>query len=104
MIPAVTHADGTARVQTVERVVNPTYYDLIRAFERRTGVPILVNTSLNVRGQPIVCTPTEALECFAQTEMDAIVLGNYVVGADARARLARGIAGQAGGRREEVIY
>src|SRR5690606_22155457 len=63
-IPAVRHVDGTARVQTVSRAQHPLYYDLLCAFERCTGVPVLVNTSLNIRGEPIVCTPRDAVECF----------------------------------------
>ena len=78
-IPAVTHVDYSARVQTVERQDNAEYYDLIKAFERRTGCPVVVNTSFNVRGEPIVCTPQDAYRCFLATEMDALVLGNVIV-------------------------
>ena len=63
-IPAVRHVDGTARIQTISRSQHPLYYDLISAFERQTGVPVLVNTSFNTRGEPIVCTPRDAVECF----------------------------------------
>lgn len=87
-IPAVTHTDGTARLQTVSRDVNPVYYDVIRAFERRTGVPVIVNTSFNVRGEPIVCTPQDAYDCFARTDMDELVLGNYLLDRDAKKRIA----------------
>lgn len=79
VIPAVTHIDYSARVQTVDREQNPAYYDLIAAFERLTGCPVLVNTSFNVRGEPIVCRPEEAYNCFMRTEMDYLVLGNIVL-------------------------
>lgn len=71
-IPAVTHVDGTSRIQTIARDDNPTYYDLIDAFRERTGVPVVLNTSLNRRGEPIVCTPEDAVACFTGTEMDAM--------------------------------
>lgn len=74
-IPAVTHIDYSARVQTVNRETNPDYYDLIRAFEELTGCGVLVNTSFNVRGEPIVCTPEDAHRCFMRTDMDYLVLG-----------------------------
>jgi len=77
-VPAITHVDGTARVQTVTREANARYYDLIAAFGRRTGVPMLLNTSFNVRGEPIVCTPAEAVACFLGTQMDVLVLGDLV--------------------------
>jgi carbamoyltransferase len=78
-IPAVRHVDGTARIQTVSREQSPLYYDLISAFERRTGVPVLVNTSFNTRGEPIVCTPRQALESFWTSPLDALVIGPFVV-------------------------
>lgn len=78
-IAAVRHVDGTARVQTVNRDQNAVYYDLLAAFERRTGVPVLVNTSFNTRGQPIVCTPHDALECFATSPIDALAIGSFIV-------------------------
>jgi len=78
-IPAVRHVDGTARVQTVNREQHPRYYDLLRAFERRTGVPILVNTSFNTRGEPIVCTPRDAVECFFTSPLDALAIGSFLV-------------------------
>ena len=77
-IPAVTHVDGTARVQTVDER-NGVYAELLRAFERRTGCPVLINTSFNVRGEPIVCTPEQAYRGFMATDMDALVLGNHVL-------------------------
>lgn len=78
-IPAVRHIDGTARVQTVRRDQNPRYYDLLAAFEQRTGVPVLVNTSFNTRGEPVVCSPRHALECFWTSPLDALVIGAYLV-------------------------
>src|SRR5579885_105981 len=78
-IPAVTHVDYSARVQTVRREDNPAYYELLSAFERLTGCAVVVNTSFNVRGEPIVCTPAEAFACFMRTEMDALVLGDFVL-------------------------
>jgi len=78
-IPAVTHVDYSARVQTIERQDHPLYYDLIRAFEEKTGCPVIINTSFNVRGEPIVCRPAEAYRCFMRTEMDYLVMGSYVL-------------------------
>ena len=78
-IPAVTHVDGSARVQTVRRDTNPLFYDIIRAFDELTGCPVLINTSFNVRGEPIVCTPEDAYRCFMRTEMDALVLETFVL-------------------------
>jgi carbamoyltransferase len=78
-IPAVTHVDYSARIQTVRREVNPLYYDIIAAFHRRTGCPVIVNTSFNVRGEPIVCTHEDAYRCFMRTDMDALVLETYVL-------------------------
>lgn len=78
-IPAVTHIDYSARVQTVSRDVSPDYYDLIREFEKITGCPLLVNTSFNVRGEPIVCTPKDAHTCFMRTHIDALVLGPFLL-------------------------
>ncbi|MFZ0681080.1 carbamoyltransferase [Candidatus Binatus sp.] len=75
-IPAVTHVDHSARIQTVHRETNPRYYALLRAFSRRTGCPILVNTSFNVRGEPIVCTPEDAWRCFMGTAIDSLAIGN----------------------------
>ncbi len=79
MIPAVTHEDGTGRVQTVTEEHNGRFYRLIRAFHRRTGVPVVINTSFNVRGEPIVCTPKDAYRTFVNTGIDAMVIGNYMV-------------------------
>lgn len=79
VIPAVTHVDLSARIQTVTEEQNPRYYRLLRAFEERTGCPILINTSFNVRGEPIVCSPADALACFRRTGMDYLVLGRYIL-------------------------
>jgi carbamoyltransferase len=78
-IPAVTHVDYSARVQTVDSVRNPRLHALMQRFFVKTGCPVLVNTSFNVRGEPIVCSPADAYRCFMATEMDALVLGNHVV-------------------------
>jgi carbamoyltransferase len=78
-IPAVTHVDYSARVQTVDRDTNPDYYDLISEFEGLTGCPVLVNTSFNVRGEPIVCTPEDAYRCFMRTNIDVLVLESFVL-------------------------
>ncbi len=78
-IPAVTHVDYSARVQTVRRSDNPAYYDMIEAFRRRTGCAVIINTSFNVRGEPIVCTPHDAYRCFMRTEMDYLVMENFLL-------------------------
>src|SRR5579872_1741969 len=78
-VPAITHVDYSARIQTVRRDTNPTYYDIIDAFYRRTGCPVIVNTSFNVRGEPIVCTPEDAYRCFMRTDMDALVLETFLL-------------------------
>ena len=78
-IPAACHADNSARVQTVARAHNPLYYDTIAAFERLTGVPVVINTSFNTRGKPIVCTPRDALECFFASPIDTLAIGPFVV-------------------------
>lgn len=75
-IPAVTHVDYSARVQTVHRETNPLFYDLISRFKARTGCPVLLNTSFNVRGEPIVCSPDNAFRCFMGTEIDSLAIGN----------------------------
>ena len=78
-VPAVTHVDESARIQTVSEQSNPLYYKLLSAFDEITGCPVLVNTSFNVRGEPIVCSPLDALTCFSRTHMDLLVLGNHVI-------------------------
>jgi len=78
-IPAVTHVDGSARVQTVTRETNPLYWEIIEAFRKLTGCPVIVNTSFNVRGEPIVCTPEDSIRCFMRTEMDYLGLETFVL-------------------------
>jgi carbamoyltransferase len=78
-IPAVRHVDGTARIQTINRRQHPSYYDLVKAFARRTGVPVLVNTSFNMRGEPIVASPRDAVECFWTSPLDALVIGSFLL-------------------------
>jgi carbamoyltransferase len=78
-IPAVTHVDYSARIQTVHAETNPRYHALLSAFKRRTGCSVLVNTSFNVRGEPIVCTPEDAFRCFMGTEMETLVAGNCIL-------------------------
>lgn len=78
-MPAITHIDYSARIQTVHHETNPSYYNLLKAFEAKTGYSVLVNTSFNVRGEPIVCTPEDAYRCFMRTEMDVLVLENCVL-------------------------
>jgi len=79
VIPAVTHVDGTGRLQTVTREGNPAFHAVIDAFRSRTGVPVVLNTSYNLRGEPIVNTPDEAIEDYLNTGMDALVLGRYLL-------------------------
>jgi carbamoyltransferase len=76
-LPAVTHVDYSARVQTVHEETNPRYHRLLRAFEQLTGCGVVVNTSFNVRGEPVVCSPTDAYRCFMRTEMDYLVIENF---------------------------
>ena len=78
-VPAITHVDYSARVQTVNEKTNPRYHKLIKAFKKKTGCPLIVNTSFNVRGEPIVCTPQDAYRCFMRTEMDVLVLQNQIL-------------------------
>jgi carbamoyltransferase len=87
-LPAVTHVDYSARIQTVSREDNPLYHDLISAFARKTGCPVIINTSFNVRGEPIVCRPEEAYKCFMRTEMDYLVMGNFIIAKKAQKQLA----------------
>jgi carbamoyltransferase len=79
VIPAVTHVDGSARIQTVDRTTNPLFYDLISEFDRLTGMPVIINTSFNVRGEPIVCSLEDAYRCFIQTGMDYLMLGSFLL-------------------------
>src|SRR5262249_2568520 len=78
LIPAVTHVDGSGRLQTVSQRANPLYHGLITAFREQTGIPMLLNTSFN-ENEPVVCKPLEALDCFLRTEMDVLVLGNTIM-------------------------
>lgn len=78
-VPAITHVDGSARIQTVSKEQNPLYHSLLSAFKRLTNCPLLINTSFNVRGEPIVCSPEDAFWCFMHTDMDYLVLGNFIL-------------------------
>jgi carbamoyltransferase len=78
-VPAITHVDYSARIQTVDGRYNQRYYGLMKSFYENTGCPVIVNTSFNVRGEPIVCTPEDAYRCFMRTEMDTLVLGDFVL-------------------------
>jgi carbamoyltransferase len=78
-IPAVTHVDYSARIQTVKREDNPLYYDTIDAFYKKTGCPVVINTSFNVRGEPLVCSPQDAFRCFMRTEMDYLIIGSFLL-------------------------
>ena len=79
VIPAVTHVDNSARVQTIDAERFPRYYGIVRAFKEKTGCPVVINTSFNVRGEPIVCTPADAYRCFMATNMDALVIEHFVL-------------------------
>ena len=78
-LPAVTHVDYSARVQTVHKETNPRYHALISAFKAKTGCPVVVNTSFNVRGEPLVCSPEDAFRCFMGTEIEVLVVGNCLL-------------------------
>jgi carbamoyltransferase len=78
-IPAVTHVDYTARIQTVSKDENPLYHELITQFDNKYGCPVIINTSFNVRGEPIVCTPEDAYLCFMRTNMDYLIMGNFLI-------------------------
>ncbi len=103
LLPAVTHVDGTARLQTVTEAENGAYYRMIRAFYRLTGVPVIVNTSFNVRGEPIVCAPAEAYNCFSHTDMDYLAMGNFLVAKAAKRAIAPYPGSKVAREREEVI-
>ena len=79
-LPAITHVDGSARLQTVDRDLNPRYYKLIEAFGQATGTPVVLNTSFNLKGEPIVSSPADALSTFARSGMDLLVLNDWIVG------------------------
>jgi carbamoyltransferase len=78
-VPAITHVDYSARVQTVHSETNPLYWETIQRFRKRTGIPLVINTSFNVRGEPIVCTPEDAWNCFLGTEMDVLIAGPFLL-------------------------
>ena len=77
-LPSITHIDFSARIQTVHQETNPKYWTLINEFKKQTGYGLVVNTSFNVRGEPIVCTPEDAYKCLMRTEMDYLVIGNFI--------------------------
>jgi carbamoyltransferase len=81
-IPAVTHVDGSGRLQTVRRFQNPDYYDLIKEFGRHSGIPIMINTSFNIRGEPIVCSPYDAYKCMMGTGIDCLVMDRFLIRRD----------------------
>ena len=78
-LPAITHVDGTARLQTVHASTNPRFHDLITRFADRTGVPVVLNTSFNVQGEPIIESPVDAIRCFFSTGLDFLIIGNYLL-------------------------
>ena len=78
-VPAITHVDFSARIQTVHADTNPQFHAVISKFKQKTGCPIVVNTSFNIRGEPIVCTPTDAYKCFMGTELDVLAIGNFLL-------------------------
>ena len=78
-LPAITHVDNSARVQTVHREMNPIFFDLITAFDKLTGCPIVLNTSFNIKGEPIVCSPEDAIRCFITTDIDLLVIGDFII-------------------------
>ena len=88
-VPAITHVDNSARIQSVSRTDNPRYYDLISSFYKLTRCPVIINTSFNVRSEPIVCDPKDAFYCFMNTEMDYLVLGNYLIGKEENPHLEK---------------
>ena len=78
-VPAITHVDYSARIQTVHKETNPKYYAVIKKFKEITGVPLVVNTSFNVRGEPIVCSPEDAFRCFMGTGLDVLAVGDFIL-------------------------
>lgn len=78
-LPAITHVDYSARVQTVDREDHPLYYKLLQKFDQKYSCPVIINTSFNVRGEPVVCTPEHAYKCFMRTNMDYLIVGNYLI-------------------------
>jgi len=94
LIPTVTHVDYSARIQTVKREDNSLYYDTINAFYKKTGCPVIINTSFNVRGEPLVCTPKDAYKCFMRTEMDYLIMGSFLLDKTAQKSLEKDISWQ----------
>jgi carbamoyltransferase len=94
LIPAVTHVDNSARIQTIKREDNPLYYDTLNEFFKQTSCPVIINTSFNVRGEPLVCTPFDAFACFMRTEMDYLVMGSYLLDKRLQANLDKNWLGQ----------
>ena len=86
-LPSITHVDGSARVQTINEEQDPLYYKLIQRFKEKTGCSVVINTSMNVRGEPIVNTPEDAYRCFMRTNMDAIAIGPYLLHKDKQPEL-----------------
>ncbi len=103
LVPAITHVDGTARVQTVSRAQNPLYYDLIQEFGKLTGAPVLLNTSFNVRGEPIVCTPAEAFNSFSHTDMDYLVMEDALIPAASKRHIRAYPGAAVVGANQEVM-
>lgn len=93
-VPAVVHVDGTGRLQTLHREDNPLYYGLIEQFEKKTGVPIIINTSFNIRGEPIVCSPGDAINCFLHTDIDVLVLDQFIVRKKRKRQLGKVVKSQ----------
>ena len=79
IVPAITHVNNSARIQTIDKNMNILFHNLISDFYRKTGCPLIINTSFNVRGEPIVCSPTDAFKCYMGTELDILVIGNYIL-------------------------
>ena len=75
----MTHVDNTARIQTVNRIINPKFHNLLRKFKELTDCPILINTSFNIRGEPIVCSPKDAFKCFIGTDIDVLIIENFLL-------------------------
>jgi carbamoyltransferase len=96
-IPAVTHVDNSARIQTIKKADHPLYYELIHAFYQKTGCPVIINTSFNVRGEPLVCSPQDAYKCFMRTEIDCLVMGSFLLDKSAQPPVRKDV------RQEEVF-
>ena len=94
-VPAITHVDYSARVQTIDRVRNPLFHKLLTKFYEKTGCPVLINTSFNVRSEPIVCTPDDAYRCLLMTDMDALVIGRQIIFREEQPQVRAGRPGEA---------